>query len=177
MQVTVESCTQIRINELQKRVRKLIRRDYPDSSEEELYKYTLTELNRFTTNGQTFEYQAQRNHLGGHRWFFVCPRCKKRVNMLIMPPSEVKSKEHLFLCKNCHSIKNQSVVMGQNPMYLKVTRPLKRMKEIEDKIAVGHLSMDKVKGLLDEYDTLEASMKDTDEYRLYMFKKRHNMIP
>ena len=176
MRLTVESCSLIQISDLQKRIRKIITREYPESTEEEVYKHTKGELDKFAVNGQVFEYHAQRNYLGGYRWFFVCPKCKNRVNKLVLPPEWAKGKEKKYLCKNCHNVKNQSVVMGQSTMYQKVTKPLKRMKEIEDKIAVGHLSMDKVKILLDEYDGLERELQSSPEYRLYMFKKKHSII-
>jgi len=176
MQITVEACTQIQISDLQKKIRKIIYREYPESSEEEVYNYTLEELKKFSTNGQTFEYSAQRNYLGGYRWFFICPKCKTKVNKLILPPEGTK-KDHQYQCKTCHGIKNQSVVMGQSSMYQKVTKPLKRLKEIEDKIAVGHLTMDKAKELMDEYDALENQLKSSPEYRLYVFKKKHGLIP
>lgn len=176
MRVTVESCHQLRISDLQTRIRKIILRDWPESTEEEVYNHTLEELKKFTTNDQTFEYEAQRNYLGGYRWYFLCPKCKKRVNRMILPP-EGTSFEMKYLCKVCHGIRNTSVVMGQSAMYTKVTRPLKRMKEIEDRIAAGHLPMDKAKELMDEYDLLEGQLKAEPEYRLYMFKKRHGMIP
>ena len=65
--------------------------------------------------------------------------------------------------------------MGQNNMYQKVTRPLKRLKEIEDKIAHGHLKTDKVQDLLNEYESLEKQLKESPEFRLYSFKKKHNI--
>lgn len=176
MRLTVESCSLIQISDLQKKIRKIITREYPESTEEEVYKYTQEELAKFTVNGQTFEYFAQRNYLGGYRWFFVCPKCKNRVNKLVFPPEWAKGKEKKYLCKNCHCVKNQSVIMGQSTMYQKVTRPLKRMKEIEDKIAVGHLTMSKAQDLLNEYDKIEKELEAAPEYRLYMFKKKHSII-
>jgi len=175
--ITVECCSQILISDLQKRVRRLIQREYPESTEEEVYRYTLEEFRKFKVNEQTFEFSAQRNYLGGYRWFFICQRCHKKANKVILPPDWAAGKEKIYLCKTCHGVKNQSVVMGQSSMYQKVTKPLKRMKEIEDKIAVGHLSMDKVQTLLDEYDKLEAELKNAPEYRVYVFKKKHNLLP
>lgn len=176
MRLTVENCSQVRINDLQKRVRKIIEKDWPDASIEESYDHTMEELKGFSVNGQTFEYESMRNHLGGHRWFFLCPKCNQRVNKLILPPEGIGGREKKYLCKTCHRIRNQSAVLGQNSMYQKVTRPLKRMKEIEDKIAVGHLTTDKVKELLDEYDALESQVKSEPDYRLYMFKKKHGLM-
>ena len=174
--MTVESCSSIRISDLQTKIRRLIDQEYPESSEEEIFNHTQNELRKFTVNGQTFEYHSRKNHLGGYRWFFVCPKCKHNVDKLILPPPEAKGRERLYLCKGCHRLRNQSAVLSNNSMYQKVTKPMKRMKEIEDKLAAGHLSMDKVKEYLDEYESLENGLKSTTEYRLYMFRKKRGTI-
>ena len=174
MKVTVETCTLLYIGALQKACKKIIDRDYPDSTEQERYELTQGELDKFRANDQSFEYTAIQNKLGGHRWFFKCPKCENRVSKLFLPP-EGNGYENRYLCKKCHKLKNQSVVMGQNKIYRYVTRPLKRLKEIERKLERGYLNGDKVKELLDEYDEIEKRLKSSTEYRLYAFKKRHGM--
>lgn len=173
--ITVESCSSVRVSDLQKRIRRLIDREYPQSAEEEIYNHTLDELKKFTVNEQIFDYHAKKNHLGGYRWFFVCPKCKKHIDKLILPPTTAKDKEQLYLCKACHKLRNQSAVFSNNSMYQKVTKPMKRMKEIEDKLAAGHLSMEKVKEYLDEYEVLENGLKSSTEYRLFMFRKKRGI--
>lgn len=173
--LTVETCTAICINALQKSIKKIITRDYPDATKEEAYEHTLEEMRKFSVNDQVFEYHAMENYLGGYRWFFICPKCKKKSSKLFLPPMGAKRREHKYLCKVCHRLKNQSAIMGANSMYRKVTRPLRRMKEIEDKISRGHLKGEKVRELLDEYEALEKQLKDSPEYRLYSFKKTHNL--
>jgi hypothetical protein len=175
MQLTVEKCSSININSLQKAIKKLIKRDYPESSIEETYVYSQEELKKFAVNDQFFEYEALKNHLGGHRWFFLCPKCAKRASKLFLPP-ENGNRERKYLCKVCHRLKNQSALQGQNNMYRKVTKPLKRLKEIQDKINRGHLKSEKVQELLNEHDFLEKGLKDSPEYRLFTFKKKHNMM-
>ena len=175
MAVTVENCTSICINALQKTIKRIIDRDYPNATTDEMYNYTHEELKKFSVNDQRFDYLALNNYLGGFRWFFQCPKCEKRASKLFLPPETIKTREHKYLCKACHRLKNQSALSGQNNMYKKVTRPLKRMKEIEDKISKGHLRSDKVQEFLAEYDTLEKSLRDTPEFRLYAFKKAHNL--
>lgn len=175
MQVTIEACTLICVNILQKAVKKLIKREYPESTRDETYQYTFKELKKFTANEQFFEYEALSNYLGGHRWFFKCPKCHNRASKLFLPPVGY-GKEQKYLCKSCHKLKNQSALMGQNNMYRKVTRPLKRMKEIEEKVARGHLKNEKVQELLNEYENLEKELKTSPEFRLYSFKKKHNLI-
>lgn len=177
MQVTVENCIFICIHALQKSIRKSIEKRYPDPTMDQLYEQTKEELQKFTVNDQFFECTSMKNHLGGHRWFFLCPKCKKQASKLFLPPKIHKNKEPLYLCKACHKLKNQSALMGQNNMYRRVTRPLKRMKEIEDKIGKGHLKQDKVQALLNEYENIEKQLKECPEYRLYTFKKKHNLMP
>jgi hypothetical protein len=65
--------------------------------------------------------------------------------------------------------------MANNKLYKTVIRPLKRLRDIEKKLEVGHLKGDKVKELLDEYELLEKEMRSTPEYRLYVFKKKKGM--
>lgn len=176
MQITVENCSSININSLQKTIKKLINRDYPDSTIEETHDHTLEELKKFTVNDQLFEYEALKNYLGGYRWFFLCPDCKKRASKLFLPPVGTLNRKQKYLCKACHRLKNQSALQGQNNIYRKVTKPLRRMKEIENKISRGHLKSEKVQELLDEHETLEKGLKASPEFRLYTFKQKHNLV-
>lgn len=176
MQVTVENCSTIDIHILQTSIAKMIKKDFPDSTIDETYQITLQELKKFTANGQTFEYTSMKNFLGGYRWFIICPKCKTRCHKLLLPPPGCLNKESKYFCKNCHRLKNQSSLMSANTLYKKVTRPLKRMKEIEDKVAKGHLRMELVQSLLNEYEQLENLLKNTNEYRVYSFKKKHNLL-
>lgn len=175
MQVTVENCTSLCVNPLQKSVKKQILKDYPECSSEELCKHMYEQLKKFTVNEQFFNYESLKNYLGGNRWFFLCPKCKNRVSKLFLPPEAAK-KENKYLCKTCHRLKNQSAIQGQNKIYRKVTKPLKRMKDIEDKITKGHLRPEKVQELLDDYERLEINLKKSPEYRLYKFKKKHDLL-
>jgi hypothetical protein len=175
MQITVESCSSIDVNTLQSTIKRIIRREYPESTKEEALAHTTNELRKFSVDGQFFEYTNLKNYLGGFRWFFLCPKCKKKANKLFLPPLGSK-KEHVYACKACHKLKNQSAIMGQNSMYKMVTRPLKRMKIIEDRVARGHLPAERIQELLNEYETLEAQLKDSPEFRLFSFKKKHNLL-
>jgi len=176
MQLTVENCTSININNLQKTIKKTIKKDYMDPSTEETYQYVLKELEKFSVNGQVFKYSSKNSYLGGHRWFFLCPHCDKPSNKLFLPPESCTDRERLYLCKVCHRLKNQSALVGQNNMYKKVTRPIRKMKEIEEKIARGHLKAEKVQELLNEHEKMENELKNCPEYRLYVFKKKHNLM-
>jgi len=174
MKIALENCLSLCVGKLQKAIRKTINRDYPESTDEEVYQYTERDLAIFTANDQTFKYTALTNRLGGHRWFFLCPSCNRRVSKLFLPPDQCGLVRE-YRCKDCHGLRNQSALMGQNKFYRKVTRPLKRMKEIEDRIARGHLSTEKTQELLNEYDAIEKELKSAPEYRLYQFKRRHGL--
>ena len=113
MQITVENCSSVDINTLQKTIKKIINRDYPESTQEEFYDLTLKELNKFTVNDQVFEYEAMENYLGGYRWFFKCPKCKKRCSKLFLPPIELATRVQKYYCKNCHKLKNQSAARSK----------------------------------------------------------------
>jgi len=174
MKLTVESCNTIYIGRLQKTLKKQIAKDYPDSTVEETYNHMQRELGGFTANNQKFSYTAIQNKLGGHRWFFKCPKCSSRVSKLFLPPNG-STPDKRYLCKACHNLKNRSAVLGQSRIYQNVYKPMKRMKEIEQKLEKGYLPNNKVQELLDEYDKLEAHMKQCPEYRLYLFRKRRGM--
>lgn len=174
MRLTLENCACLYVGTLQKTFKKKALKDNPDLQEEELYNDVQADLDEFTVNGQTFQYTSIRNRLGGHRWFFLCPKCTRRVSKLFLPPKG-NSLEQKYLCKNCHGLKNQSAVMGQNRIYRQVTKPLKRMRQIEKKLENGYLGSEQIKTLLDEYEAIENTMKNTPEYRLYVFKRTRNL--
>jgi hypothetical protein len=175
MALCVEQCTSISCSNLQTNIRKLIDKDYPESSEEEIFVYTQEELKKFEIDGQSFEFVFIKNHLGGYRWFFICSKCKGKANKLFLPPKEALAHEQKYFCKRCHHLRNESVMMANNKLYKSVIKPLKRLREIEKKLEVGHLKGEKVQELLDEYEVLEKQMRATPEYRLYVFKKKKGM--
>jgi superfamily II helicase len=153
----------------------MIDKEYPDSSSDEIFNYTQEELRKFQINGQIFEYIYMSNQLGGFRWFFICSKCKSKVNKLFLPPKEALGYDQKYYCKKCHKLKNESVIKANNKLYRSVLKPLKKLRDIEKKLEIGHLKPDKVKELLDEYDSLEKEMRSTPEYRLYVFKKKRGL--
>jgi len=172
MAVLVESCKSLYIGELQKTLKNLIKRDNPEATTEEIHAFTQEKLNNLSINDQTFEFVSQPNCLGGYFWFFICSKCKKRTTKLFLPPMGSKNREYKYYCKACHRLKNQSSL---NSSAAKLVRPLKEMKEIEDRLVRGHLTPEKVKELLDHYEALETELKGLPEYRLFSFKKKHGM--
>jgi uncharacterized protein YlaI len=175
MKLFAEQCSIISASDLQRTIRKLIDRDDPTANEDEVLKYTEEELQKFQVNGQTFLYTNIKNQLGGYRWFFICEKCKNRVQKLFLPPEAFANYEHKYLCKECHGLLNESVMKANNNLYKKVIKPLKRLREIETKLERGHLQEKKVEDLLNEYDQIEQNMKTSPEYRLYAFKKKRGM--
>lgn len=175
MQLCVEQCNSISCSDLQSNIRKIIRKDYPDSSTQETFEHTQEELNKFSIDGQYFEYFSYPNQLGGYRWFFLCGKCHNKVNKLFLPPSQYEGYERLYLCKKCHHINNESVVRANNTLYKTVLKPQRKLRVIEKKLEVGHLRPEKIRELLDEYEALEREMRETPEYRLYLFKKKKNL--
>jgi hypothetical protein len=175
MKLLAEQCSAINVSTLQQKIRQVINLDRPDSSEEEIFKTTEEELNKFQVNNQTFSYTNIKNHLGGYRWFFICEKCKNRVQKLFLPPEVYSDYEHKYFCKACHKLRNESVMKANNKIYKKVIRPLKKLQEIESKLEKGHLKESKVEELLNEYDRLEQEMKNCLEYRQYVFKKKRGL--
>jgi hypothetical protein len=46
---------------------------------------------------ETFELTSTRQHLGGHRWWFICPGCRRRAGVLYAPAG-------FWRCRVCHQI-------------------------------------------------------------------------
>jgi len=176
MQLTVEVCEAISICSLQKAIKGIITKEKLEFSEDETaHDFMTRELSKFAINGQTFKYISQDNYLGGHRWFFLCPHCNRQAIKLFLPPIKAMNRERKYLCKTCHKLKNQSALVGTNQLYKAVMRPLKRLKDIEDRIARGHMKSERVQALLDEHELIEGRLKESPEYRLYAFKRKHSI--
>lgn len=175
MYVLVEHCSSINAGNLQKKIRKIIDRDYPDSTEQEIFDLTSRELDKFNVNGQFFKYTSIPNRFGGFRWFFQCPKCSERASKLFLPPLASGLVQE-YRCKKCHNLRNQSLVMSQDRMYRKVIKPLKKIKKIEERLNRGYIPEDKITELLNEYDKLKGTLRSTPEYRLYMFRKEQEAM-
>ena len=175
MKLLIEQCSAINISSLQKTIRRLINRDQPGSTSEDIFRMTEEELKKFSVNDQIFQYTYIKNQLGGFRWFFVCEKCLGRSQKLFLPPENFPNYEHKYLCRTCHGILNESVVKGNNTTYIKVIKPLKKLRKIEHKLEKGHISEKKVEELLNEYDSIEQEMKSSPEFRLYAFRKKRGL--
>ena len=175
MKLVAEQCSVINISNLQKTVRRNLDLNNPDATDEEIFKYTEDELNKFQINGQGFSYTFMKNILGGYRWFFQCGKCRARVQKLFLPPEIFPGYERKYLCKECHNLCNESVLKAKNKIYRRVIQPLKKLQAIETKLEKGHLTEKKTVELLDEYDGIEQEMKNCLEYRQYVFKKKRGL--
>jgi uncharacterized protein YlaI len=175
MKLVAEQCSVISISNLQKTIRKIINRDDPTASEEEVFRYTEQELLKFKINDQTFQYNFMKNQLGGYRWFFFCGKCNSRVQKLFLPPEAYTNYEHKYLCKDCHDLLNESVMKANNNLYKRVIRPLRKLRKIEEQLEKGHIQEKKIEELLNEYDAIEKEMKSFPEYRLYAFRKKRGI--
>jgi hypothetical protein len=175
MKLTTEKCSVLDIHALARATRKIVERNNPETTSTALMVLIEAELKKFSVNDQRFEYTCSGGHYG-LRWSFVCPKCHNTCTKLFLPPTLVADKEHLYLCKRCHKLKNMSELGGTSKMYRVVLKPMKRLKEIEAKIAKGHLKQEDMVNMLNEYERVEAEIRDTPEYRLYQFKQKHGLI-
>jgi hypothetical protein len=160
---------------------------YPEATEEQLknknlipeeilYKMMCISLKKFTLNDQTFEYSARKNYLGGYRWYVLCPKCKTKCLKLFLP-NKYEEKEQLYLCKECHELKNSSLLEGSTKEYKKVLKPLKKLESIKIKLLKKNMRPEKAEELLLEYEKIERELAPSIEYRLWKFKQEHAAIP
>lgn len=62
--------------------------------------------------GQRIELEATRPNYGGLRWWFTCPRCKRRAGRLYLPKDE-----RSFLCRLCHDLSYESAQSSRASYY------------------------------------------------------------
>lgn len=172
---SAESATCFTFTELSTRVKEEIKKKYPDIDEEDLRKRMLQSLKKFTINDQTFEYVYYPNHLGGYRWYVLCPKCRTRCLKLYLP-SKYPEREQQYYCKECHRLKNSSSLLGATKKYQKVVRPLKRLDAIKAKLLKRGTTPERAKKLLEEYDRIERELKASPEYKLWEFRRKHGLV-
>lgn len=139
---------------------------------EDFHNLMLDSLRTFSLNNQTFDYQHVTNHLGGVRWYVLCPKCGKQCLKLFLP-SNFPDREQLYLCKRCHKLKNASLLLGATKRYKKVVRPLRKLEALKKQLMRKTLTPDKAQPMLNEYERIEAELSASPEYRLYRFQKEH----
>lgn len=170
-----ESATCFTFSELATRVKRETKSKYPNLSETQLRDLVHQSLKRFTINDQTFEYISFANHLGGFRWYVLCPKCGKKCLKLYLP-SKFPKREQKYLCKECHNLKNSSSLLGATKRYQKVVKPLKKLDTIKAKLLKRSITPEAAKELLAEYEQIERELRNSPEYRLWEFRKKHGMV-
>jgi hypothetical protein len=143
-----------------------------EANEELIHAMIQRSLKKFNLNGQTFEYSCRKNHLGGYRWYVLCPQCKK-VCLKLYLPNKYKDKEQIYQCKKCHGLKNSSSLLGATKRYKKVIKPLKRLEAIKAILLKRGVRSEKAKNLLLEYEQIERELDSSPEYRLWKFQREH----
>jgi len=170
--VSVESTTCFSFSNLVKKVKKEIRKKFPDESGEEYEKLMLQSLRAFKINDQTFDYESINTNLGGIRWYVKCPKCGKPCIKLYLP-SQYKNREQKYLCKTCHRLKNISLLIGPTKRYREVVRPLRQLEKIKKQLLGKNMTPERASPLLDEYERIERNLVTSPAYRLWKFQKEN----
>jgi len=132
-------------------------------------------LNSFTLNGQKFTFSSVSVGLGGYRFFVNCPRCGSKRLILYLPKGYT-SHEQQYLCVKCHNLRMFSKQNFSTTRYKKVVRPLKRMQRIKKKLLERYLKPEDSTKLLEEYEMLEKTLKNSPDYRLWKFQMEHKNL-
>jgi len=171
----VENIISFHFGPLIQNIKKELKERFPDihTQEDEFARLMLKNLKAFKLNNQSFEYIKVGNYLGGVRWFVSCPKCNKRALKLFLPPKN-SDREKRYLCKDCHSLKNTSALMGSTVKYKKVVRPLKQLERIRKVLLRKSMTPAKADPLLAAYERIEAELKDSPEHKLWKLQKEHD---
>lgn len=168
----VEMCVCFNFNVLFKNLKKDIEKNFSTLTLEERIEKSKQILSNFSLNGQKFKFVHLAVHAGGYRWLVVCPKCGKNKYKLYLPKN-YPDREQIYLCQNCHGLRTLSQMNGKSPKYRTIIRPLKRMRDIKEKLLNKKLSPEDAESLLEEYEKLEKSLKNSPGYRLWRFNVEH----
>jgi hypothetical protein len=163
---SVETAHCLDVNRLVGRIKEAVKTSYSQKSGEgELTARDVSDavehnLKMFSLENQTFEFFSIANKLGGFRWLAKCPQCESHILKLYKPEGSDK-----YLCKDCQNLRPPSALYGPTRRYKEVIRPMRRMERIKEILATSNLSEIKTKALLDEYEKLEKTLKDSTFYR------------
>ena len=94
----IESCTRIGIEDLKRDGR--------------LPKTAGSLFLSFNETGEEVMLTHTDGNFGGIRWWFVCPRCGRRIAHLYRP-----SDRSRFLCRHCHKLTYTLKRLGHRPMH------------------------------------------------------------
>jgi len=170
---SVESAACFSFNILVRKIKKKLIEDNPTDSREEINDKISKNLKIFELNGQNFDFLCQETYLKGFRWYVKCPKCGKLCYKLYLPRKD-SDKEQLYLCIDCHKLKNISSLLGTSKKYIKVYKPLKKLEKIRALLLKRSITPQKAKPLLDTYERIEKELSSSPEYRLWKFQKEHS---
>jgi len=169
----VESATCFAFNTLVQKIKKEIHKKHPEITDfNKVNEIIYQGLCAFTINGQKFEFESKNNYLGGCRWFVKCPKCGKPKMHLYMPVKNPE-KEQKYYCRNCHALRNVSLLLGNTARYINIIKPLRRLQKLRRKLTSSRISIAKAKPLLEEYERLEKELLASPDYRLWKFQMEH----
>lgn len=169
----VEDTTAFDFSNLAKRIKEQIKIKKPDISTEDINLLILKNLKKFTINNQYFDFHVIPVKFGGMRWYVKCPKCESICSKLYLP-TKFTDRIQKYLCKDCHKLRNRSLILGSTKKYKEVVRPIKRMEIIRDSLLKTHIPKEKAELLLKEYEDLENKLKNSNEYKLWKFRNEHS---
>ena len=168
---STESAKCFSFSNLVNKVKKELKEKRPDIDDESFFDLMNRSLNTFKLNEQVFEYEHQKNHLGGFRWYIKCPKCGTKSLKLYLPEN-LEDREQIYACKKCHKLKNTSALMGATNKYQKVVKPLKKLEALKKQLLKKSMKPEKAQSLIDEYERIERSLESSPEYRHWKFQQR-----
>lgn len=160
---SVEEAHCLDVNRLVAKLKQAILKEYGDLDADKTREEVGNNLKTFVLEKQSFSFTSAANKLGGKRWMVFCPKCGKRVIKLYKPESS--GAAHKYYCRECHHLKSPSALYGSTKRYKEIVKPVRRMERIKEILQNKSLSENLTKELLDEYDGLDAQIKNSTFYR------------
>ena len=170
--VSTEAASCLHINSLAQKVKKQLLREglVSKSDQEAMHSIMSTHLTNLEVDGQKFQFSSSRNHLGGARWFALCPKCGAK-SIKLFKPDRVPGMEQSYMCAKCHGLKSPSALYGDTTKYRDVIRPLKRMTKIREILRTSRkLTDEDTASLMKEHEKLKIEMESSVIYQRLKFK-------
>ena len=172
MNSSIDTAVALEFNKIVKKVKKEIKAKFPSDTLDDLEKKVGLALQKLKINNQTFDYYKFNPHLGGTRWFILCPKCKRKNLRLYIPRD--KNKEQKYLCYKCHELIHTSLQLGSTAKYREVVKPLRRLEKIRRMLLKGSTSPSKAQPFIEEYERLEKTLSTSPAYKLWKFRLEHS---
>lgn len=158
--------------DLLNRVKADLKKKYPNLESKPFYEIMEKEIRSFTLNGQSFDYHIRPNHLGGYRWYVLCPKCGKPCYKLYLPNLD-KNREQKYYCKFCHKLKNMCMLLGGTIKYKNVIKPLRTLEKLKKDLLSPNMTPEKSKPLLEEYERIKRELENSPDYKLWRFQEEN----